>query len=230
MTNILEVSSQKPSGLPSSIRVRSFRRKLLNWFCVGARQLPWRGPAATSYERIVVELLLQRTRAATVAAFLPGFLARYPSWSAIASSSVESLNADLKPLGLWRRRALALFALAKEIDRRREKWPCIRSDLEAMPAVGQYIASAILLFVHKKREALMDASMARLLRRFFYLHPIRADIRHDKLLHETAHLVLAAGDSAYLNWAMLDIAASICKVKKPKCRECPLNRTCKYLQ
>ena len=200
-----------------------FRVRLLGWHAIWKRQFPWR---QSDYERIVVELLLQRTRAETVAAFFPSFLTRFPDWGSLAAADPSELEVILKPIGLWRRRAVAMTSLALYMVGRGGQWPDNRPQLEALPAVGQYVANSVLLFVHGRREPLLDASMARLLRRYFGLSPIKADIRHDKVLHTTAYLVLAKKNPIEINWAMLDLAAAICRPRMPRCSECPLKRAC----
>lgn len=211
---------------PSTGEVAKFRHKLLDWYAMSRRPFPWRQRGVTNYERIVVEILLQRTRAETVAVFLPNFLMNFPDWEALASADLSMLEAVLKPIGLWRRRALPMIALAKEIVRMGGRWPNDRHQLEALPAVGQYVANSVLLFVYKRREPLLDASMARLLRRYFGLSPQKADIRYDKVLHLTASLVLTWQDPVEVNWAMLDLAATICRPRIPKCSNCPLLGGC----
>jgi A/G-specific adenine glycosylase len=210
----------------STGRVARFRLRLLGWHAISKRQFPWRQSEASNYVRIVVELLLQRTRAETVAAFCPSFLTRFPDWWALASADPSELEEVLKPIGLWRRRALAMTLLAQYMVGRGGQWPDNRPQLEALPAVGQYVANSVLLFIHGRREPLLDASMARLLRRYFGLSPIKADIRHDKVLHSTAYLVLAKQNPIEINWAMLDLAAAICRPRMPRCSECPLRRAC----
>jgi A/G-specific adenine glycosylase len=175
---------------------------------------------------VVVEVLLQRTRAETVRAFLPSFLERFPSWEAVAACKLDELGEALKPIGLWRRRAPPLLGLAKEMVVRDGLWPRDRDELENIPAVGQYVANAVLLFIHDEPHPLMDASMARLLRRYFTINPEMADIRYDRKLHAVAYRVLAAGNASHMNWAMLDVAALYCKPRQPVCLVCPLRRNC----
>lgn len=212
----------------SGHRIVLFREKLLAWFPDHGRALPWREMGARLYVLLLVEVLLQRTRAETIAAFLPRFLDRYPGWKELATSNLDDLAETLKPIGLWRRRARPLQGLARELIALGEQWPKQREVLEQMPAVGQYVANAVLLFVHGEPHPLMDSSMARLLRRYFVIHPEKADIRYDKALHAVAYRVLAKGRATELNWAMLDIAASYCKPRQPECPDCPLRRSCMH--
>src|SRR5438045_1013757 len=82
----------------------SVRRALLRWFDMHGRAFPWRSGAGL-YRQVVAELLLQRTRAETVAVFFDAFTERFPSWEAMAEASLEDIGAFLKPLGLWKRRS-----------------------------------------------------------------------------------------------------------------------------
>jgi A/G-specific adenine glycosylase len=162
------------------------------------------------YQKIVVEVLLQRTQASTVERFFPAFLRRFRNWNDVSSASVEDLGQMLRPIGLWRRRAGALKALASEMVRRQGSFPTDRWEIEALPAVGQYVASAVLLFAFGWPEPLLDANMARVLERVF--EPRRlADIRYDPWLQTLARALVRSDRSAEVNWAVLDIAALYCR-------------------
>ncbi len=214
---------------PSPREVSAFRRQILAWFRRNGRHFPWRKHHATPYQLILPELLLQRTRADVVAAYLPQFMKHYPSWSALAHGTEEELGEFLRPLGLWRRRASSLFALARELAARRGRFPRHRMDIEALPGVGQYIANAIALFAFHQPQPLLDVNMARVLERCFGARRL-ADIRYDPQLQGTARLIVAGSESAYVNWAILDLAALVCRKSKPLCRECPLRKSCAHVQ
>jgi hypothetical protein len=134
-------------------RVRWCRRQLLTWYARSGRDLPWRSWRAGLYQKIVVEVLLQRTQARTVERFFPSFIRRFRSWSDVSAASIEDLGEVLRPIGLWRRRAGALKALASEMVRRRGSFPIDRRQIEALPAVGQYVASAVCGAAIRPRSA-----------------------------------------------------------------------------
>jgi len=218
----------KGINLPSTRKLAPFRGKLLDWFGEHGRHFAWREPDASLYVRIVSEVLLQRTRAETVSAFMPSFLREYPTWETLVNVSESALAESLRPIGLYRRRASSLQRLAQEIVRRKHIYPTDREELESIPAVGQYVANAILLFAHASETPLLDSSMARLLRRYFNLIPTKADIRYDKLLQTMAYKTIEGGTAIFLNWAMLDLAALHCKPTSPSCNTCPLRRSCHF--
>lgn len=212
--------------LPSEARIEGFRQRITQWFRAHGRHFPWRNKSATVYQKIIAEILLQRTQAATAARFLPRFLAKYPSWKKLDEESEELLMQYLKPIGLWRQRAAGLKKLAREMEKRGGRFPNQREAIEGLPGIGQYIANAILLFRHGDRQPLLDVNMARLLERYFGPRKL-VDIRYDPYLQQLSRKILQKGDPIELNWAILDHAALICK-KQPRCIQCPLSIECSY--
>ncbi len=204
-----------------------FRRNLMLWAAKHGRMFPWRKANATLYHQVVSEVLLQRTRAEAVATFWPIFVKRFPNWKAIANSAPSTIEAILKPLGLSKQRAPRLKGLAIAITSNNARFPKTREDVEALPGVGQYIANAIELFVHKKPRPLIDVNMARVLERYFGPRSL-ADIRFDTYLQHLAQRVVQCNQPLLVNWGILDLAASICTREKPACPACPLRRGCRY--
>jgi A/G-specific adenine glycosylase len=207
--------------------VEVFRQRLLNWFKSKGRKFSWRNKSATNYRRILAELLLQRTQADTVARFIPVFMNKYPSWKRLSTASEKDLQEILKPIGLWQRRAASLSLLAREMWKRRGRFPRNRKEIESLPGVGQYITNAILLFCHNEPHPLLDVNMARVLERYFGPRAL-ADIRYDPYLQSLAKRVVNCKYTCDINWAILDLAALICKKQKPSCDQCPLNQLCLF--
>lgn len=212
---------------PTLDKARWCRRRLLAWYEQHGRQFPWRSPAAGLFQQVVAEVLLQRTQAPTVGRLFESFFDLFRSWDDIHAARIELLENAIKPIGLWRRRAIALKELAREMVGRSSGFPATRDELETLPAVGQYVASAVLLFVHKRPEPLLDANMARILERVF--EPRRlVDIRYDARLQGLARLLVRSRDPVRVNWAILDLASSHCRLQSPLCNSCPLQIRCKH--
>ncbi len=206
-----------------------FRCKIINWYSEYGRHFPWRNKSATKYQIIVSEVLLQRTRAESVAKIYHSFFMQYPSWNKLAIADEEELAALIKPLGLWKRRTKNLLSLANEMTTKRGRFPKDREKIERLPNVGQYIANAIMLFCHEKPQPLLDTNMARVLERFFGPR-LLSDIRHDPYLQSLANEVVNCDRSKELNWAILDFASTVCSTKKPSSGLCPLKSNCRYFQ
>ena len=182
----------------------------------------------SNYQKVISEVLLQRTKAETVAKFYSQFIEKYPFWKSLASAKPNELEKHLKPIGLQKQRSERLLNLAKEMVKRNGRFPKDRKRLESIPFVGQYIANAILLFIHNEPQPLLDVNMARLLERFFEPRKL-ADIRDDPFLQELARIVVQHEKSKIINWAIIDFASLICK-KKPLCEECVVKDYCTYFQ
>ena len=155
------------------------------------------------------------------------FFQQFRNWDDIHTTPVTALEETLRPIGLWRRRATALKALASEMVHRAGRFPPNRNELEMLPAVGQYVASAVLLFVYNRPEPLLDANMARVLERVFEARRL-IDIRHDPKLRALAFRLVSFHEAVQVNWAVLDVAALICSPKRPWCSGCPLRHCCNY--
>lgn len=208
-------------------RVLLVRRALRSWFKKSGRSFPWRDITCSPYELVLAEVLLQRTRAETVAAFLPRFLGRYRSWRSLSRASHRELERVLRPVGLSRRRATALRALSRAMLKQACRLPRTRSDLEALPGVGQYIANAILVMVHGQAAPLLDSNMVRVLERCFGPRQ-RADIRHDPHLQQLSLALVHCKDARQINLALLDLGALVCSPRCPRCTICPLSGLCIY--
>lgn len=220
------MSSRDELTRSDKLRLTRLRRSLLAWYKAEGRTLPWRLPETSVFERICVEVLLQRTRAETVAAIYPEFFARFPSWESLAGSSIAELEEAFKPIGLWRRRARSMKSLAEYAAARAGCFPDDPAELAKVPGVGQYVANAILLFQHAQPRPLVDVNMARVIER--YLRPrLLADIRDDPWLQAASHW-LVKDRPIETNWATLDFAAKVCAARAPSCHCCPISGRCDW--
>jgi A/G-specific adenine glycosylase len=215
------------TGSLDKARLRLFARRLLKWFVDHGRDLPWRKADQSLYRRVVAEVLLQRTKAETVAALYDGFFSQYPDWSSLANADKRSLEDSLRPFGLWKQRAPRLNALAQAMISRGGVFPPDRAELLKLPAVGHYVANSILLFAFHRSAPLLDTNMSRVLERHFGRRRL-ADIRYDQYLNDLASGVVSFGDSILINWAILDLAATVCLQRNPLCDECPVSDACRH--
>jgi A/G-specific adenine glycosylase len=208
-------------------RLHWVRGRLLGWFARDGRSFPWRDPGRTPYEVVVAEVLLQRTTAAAVAQAYAGFLERYPSWDTLAHAPLDGLEAVLRPLGLWRQKALAFQQLARSLEAQGGILPRTRAELEHLPGMGPYTASAVLAVVYRWVEPLLDANMARLLRRFLGSSEC-VGASPGRTLNALALRLVRGRRSLAVNWAALDFGALVCRPRSPRCPECPLRTRCVY--
>lgn len=220
---------RKKNKKVNELKAKWFQTQLSHWFELNNRKFPWRKRNCSKYQLIIAEVLLQRTKAETVADFFPSFIKKFPSWKVLAEAKKKDLQNFLKPIGLWRQRASALKNLSAEMAKRNGRFPKTREEIEKIPAVGQYIANAVLMFCHEQPQPLLDVNMARVLERFFGPRKL-ADIRYDPYLQKLAMDVLPKRRFREFNWAILDFASAVCKNREPLCKNCCLNSKCLFFQ
>lgn len=223
MAKVIKVRQQPDEEPLSTLELSN---KLLAWYEHHGRDFPWRN-ASSNYHRIIAELLLQRTQASTVSRFYASFLRAYPSWESLSTARERDLHQLLKPIGLWRQRTRMFIQLSHALAELDYKLPCTREELEQLPGISQYMASAVLLLCYGRREPLLDVNMARILERVYGPRKL-VDIRYDPFLQGIARSIVNVEDPIKVNWAVMDLAATICTRNLPKCIECPLSDMCKY--
>ena len=207
--------------------IKIFQQRIIKWFKENGRKFPWRNSSANNYQKIISEVLLQRTQAATVSKFFPSFIQKYPSWKKLGLATESELQNTLKPIGLHKQRGARMYKLAQEMKTRKGRFPKTREEVEHIPMMGQYITNAYELFILKKPSPLLDVNMARVLERYFGPREL-ADIRYDPFLQTLSKRIVEYQNINQINWAILDFATLICKKRKPKCEICPLCNSCNY--
>lgn len=208
-------------------KIEFFQSRILEWYKKNGRKFLWRKKGLTNYQYVIAEVLLQRTKAETVAKFYPNFIRDFPNWKSLANAEIQTLEDYLNPVGLYRQRSKRLMSLAKEMVKRNGKLPRDRKELESIPFMGQYIANAVELVVFGKPSPLVDVNMARVLERFFGERKM-ADIRYDPYLQKLAYAIVGHEQAKQVNWAVLDFAANICR-PRPFCEICLISNQCLFL-
>ena len=131
----------------------------------------------------------------------------------------------LRPLGLWRQKAQAFQQLAQSIEANGGLVPRTRTELERLPGIGPYTASAVLAIVYGRAEPLLDVNMARLLERFLGSSEL-AGARPGRTLQALALRLVRSARSREVNLAALDFGALVCRSRRPRCPQCPLRTRC----
>ena len=186
---------------------------LLRWYARVRRPLPWR-ETTDPYALLVSEVMLQQTRAARVVPYYEAFLARFPDAAALAAAAPRDVLEAWSGLG-YNRRAIALQAAAREVIA--NGWP---ADLTQLPGVGRYTAAAVGSFAWDRQTAAVDTNVKRVLDRHDGLR------RQPKALEERAQSLVPPGRAATFNQAMMELGATICRPRAPRCQRCPVHHTC----
>ena len=204
--------------------------KLIAWFDLNGRSFIWR-ERREPFVVLIAEILLKKTSANVVNQFLPRFLDRYSDMHALNDSTFEDLEEALAPLGLSAQRGKQLKSLAHAlVQSYGGVIPNERDKLLQLPGIGEYTVGAVLSFAYEKPEAMVDTNVARIIIRFYGIEPSRYEARRSPEVWERAWRLVSQDSkrSHKINWALLDLGALICRSRKPKCDECPLNSNCAF--
>lgn len=215
----------KQSALPVPVRRQWFRRRLLAWYRLNGRDLPWR-KTADPYHILVSEVMLQQTQVDRVLPKYEEWLLKYPSLQALAKAPVQDVADTWRPLG-YNIRPRRLHDIAREsVARYGGHLPSDEETLLSFKGIGQYTAGAVLSFAFGQRKAILDTNVARVLFRVFVARGdprAHATRRH---LWAVSRAVLPVRHVFDFNQALMDFGATLCSARKPACRICPLKGGC----
>jgi len=197
--------------------------RLLQHYVDNFRSLPWRSPPGLPppdpYRVWLSEVMLQQTTVATVRPRFERFVSRWPTVEALAAASGEAILAEWAGLGYYAR-ARNLIACAREVVRR-GGFPETAVGLRELPGIGAYTSAAVAAIAFGERVAAVDTNVQRVVARINGLKQVsRAKIERLTLAMMPAD---APGDFVQ---AMMDLGATICRPRNPRCGECPLNGDC----
>lgn len=205
-----------------------FVNYLLKWYEENRRDFIWR-KKTDPYEILIAEIMLQRTKAAQVEPVYVDFLKKFPNPQKLKEATEKEIREYFSRLGLLWRTAL-VKQLARELtDKFKGKVPESRNALLSLPAVGEYMADAVLSFAYGKDVAVVDANVCRIIARVFGIKS-KGEARRDIKFRTVAQKLLPPRRAKEFNWAMIDFAALICTPRTPKCGTCPMNEFCFYHQ
>ena len=200
----------------------TFRSDLIGWFRDYGQRFPWRNASLNPWQFLLVEMCLHRTKADQVARVIQ----EITDVSATPDSflcNATALAPHLSTLGLnWRSANLTAAAeyIRSELDGQvPDGWP----ELNAIPGVGDYIASAVQCFAFGRPSVLMDTNTSRIARR------VLGEESNPPLWKLRLHLRELAGEegaNAQWNQALLDLGALVCRARTPSCGECPVQFHC----
>jgi A/G-specific adenine glycosylase len=189
---------------------------LLAWGTAHRRDLPWRH-TRDPWPVLVSELMLQQTQVVRVVPRYGLFLRRLPTAAACAAAPAGEVLRLWAGLG-YNRRALHLHrAAAAVVERHGGSPPASLADLLALPGIGPYTARAVLAFAYDRDVAVLDVNAGRLLARAFGTGT-----------QQEADALVPRGRAWEWNTAVLDLGATVCTSRSPRCGDCPLVEGCAW--
>ena len=211
--------------------MQTIAQTLLAWYDRHARTLPWRAPPGTdqatlgpnwSYRVWLSEVMLQQTTVAAVAPYFARFTQRWPTVADLAAADQTEVMSAWAGLGYYSR-ARNLIACARAVAAR-GGFPDEEAELRELPGIGAYTAAAIAAIGFGRAAVPVDANIERVVARLFAIgEPLPAARLAIRAAAERIAPTLRAGDFAQ---AMMDLGATICTTRHPRCLLCPLRDMC----
>jgi A/G-specific adenine glycosylase len=203
----------------------TFARPLVQWFNKNKRDMPWR-ETAEPYRVWLSEVMLQQTRVDQATPYFLRFIERFPDVFSLAEADIQEVLILWEGLGYYSR-ARNMHQAAKTVaSLYGGKFPTTWSEMRSLRGIGDYTAAAVLSICHNQPYPVVDGNVVRVISRYC---GITQDIRKSAVLSMIRTIAGnwlpgdAAGD---FNQAMMELGATICTPKKPKCGECPVQTHC----
>lgn len=203
----------------------ALHRRLLTWYDAHRRDLPWR-KTSDPYPILVSEVMLQQTRVETVIPYFLRFLSSFPSVECLAAAPEEEVLRHWAGLGYYRRARLLHSTAKAVVERHRNRFPETVPELLELPGIGRYTAGALASIAFGQSEPLVDGNVARVISRVTML----AGDTKQRAFVDRAWQIAAewvptkrAGD---FNQALMELGATVCTPREPKCGECPIAMEC----
>lgn len=227
--------SDRPAGVskrdgrgglkPAAQSNTAIRRKLLRWYDLHQRYLPWRRRSGDPYAQLVAEIMLQQTRVETVLAYYERFLRRFPTIGRLARADHEDVLKHWEGLGYYRR-ILHLHRAARMVCDNGGVIPDNAEGLRTLPGVGDYTAAAIASIAFDRPEAAVDGNVARVLSRLFGVtQDVRSPVGKART-RDLARSLLSRQRPGDFNQAWMDLGSLVCTPKTPRCEACPIRAHC----
>ncbi len=208
------------------LQTESFAPRLLSWFARHGRgDLPWQRDR-TPYRVWVSEIMLQQTQVATVIPFYARFVTRFPDVTALAAAPLDEVLHHWSGLGYYAR-ARNLHRAAQLIrDTRGGAVPEDHAALVALPGIGRSTAGAILALANDQRHLILDGNVKRVLARWAGIGGFPGEARVAAQFWALSENVTPAARAADFTQAIMDLGATLCTQRRPRCGDCPLAKDC----
>ena len=187
-----------------------------------------KNPQKKLYYRLLSEFMLQQTQVKTVIPYFNKFTKRYKTLEALSKINESQILKLWEGLGYYRRAKNLLASVKLLVKDYNSKLPNTLKDIKKLPGVGDYTGNALLGFIHNYPTIAIDGNVKRVFVR--YLNKKESKINFEKLIQiNKKNLFITNRNSDFVE-ALMEFGALICRPKDPKCSQCCLNKSCKYLR
>ena len=199
---------------------------LLPWYRENARPLPWR-ESRDPYRVWVSEIMLQQTRVEAVMGYYARFLQTFPTVALLAEADEDRLFKLWEGLGYYSRARNLQKAARVIVAEYGGEFPRDYASVRALPGVGPYTAGAICSICFGLPPAAVDGNVLRVTARYL-CDDTPIDLpAHKQEITERLESVYPAGDCGTFTQSLMELGATVCTPRSPKCARCPLRETCR---
>ena len=199
-----------------------------DWYATAARDLPWRAPGVDAWAILVSEFMLQQTQVDRVLPHWIEWMARWPTPSALAAAEPGEAVRAWGRLG-YPRRALWLHRAAVEIaERHNDRVPSDVDALLALTGIGPYTARAVAAFAFGDRHPVVDTNTRRVIARLVHGRAAAGMPSPADLADMEALLPAEPVAAARFNAAAMELGATVCTARAPRCDACPVADWCEW--
>lgn len=209
--------------------MKSFSKKLIEWYNPSSRNLPWK-QTNDAYKIWLSEIILQQTRVEQGTPYYLAFVHQYPTVKMLAEAPLDEVLKLWEGLGYYSR-ARNLHSAAKQVmELHNGKFPDTYLEIIALKGIGNYTASAISSFAYHLPHAVVDGNVYRVLARVFDIETPIDSTEGKKQFEQLANQLLDKKNPSTHNQAIMDLGAIVCKPQNPLCTQCPFSSDCKALE
>ena len=209
----------------SDARVSTVRRRLLSWYDEYRRDLPWR-KTKDPFAIWISESMLQQTRVDTVIPYYERFLDRFPTVDQLADAELEDVYGLWTGLGYYSRARNLHSAAQTIVNEHAGQLPNTVKDLRKLKGIGPYTAGAVASIAFNKEEPLVDGNVIRVLTRWLdWREDVSTKPVLDTLWKWAGRLVKGERPGDF-NQALMELGATVCTPRAPRCLICPIQRSC----
>jgi len=209
----------RAAALNNSKDLPAFRRALLRWYDRHSRDLPWR-KTRDPYRVWLSEIMLQQTRVAAVLEHYRIFLERFPNVGALAAANEDAVLATWSGLGYYRRARMLHQCAIELVQNHESRFPQSAETLQTLPGIGRYTAAAVASIVFHEPVAVVDGNVERVVQR------LTGRTLRQPQIWQHAQLLLKPSRPGDFNQAMMELGATVCLPRDPKCPTCPVRKWC----
>ena len=204
-------------------------KALLPWFAANARPLPWR-QNRDPYRVWVSEIMLQQTRVEAVLGYYARFLDAFPTIQTLADAPEDLLFKLWEGLGYYSRARNLQKAARVICTYFSGEFPRTWEEIRALPGVGPYTAGAIASICFEQPRAAVDGNVLRVSARYLADETCVDEPAYKTRVTQQLEQVYPAGQCGAFTQSLMELGATVCTPRSPKCAICPLRDSCRGLQ